>query len=45
LGANLKQPPALGFGTMLNDRPDAEWSTVDGFKFWKSPFEVESEAP
>jgi len=42
LGANLKQPPALGFGTLLNDRPESEWSTVDGFKFWKSPFEVET---
>jgi Enoyl-(Acyl carrier protein) reductase len=42
LGANLKVPPALGFGTALDGRPDAEWSSVDGFKFWKSPFEVDS---
>ncbi len=42
LGANLKQPPALGFGTTLQDRAAGEWQQVDGYKFWKSPFEVES---
>jgi NAD(P)-dependent dehydrogenase (short-subunit alcohol dehydrogenase family) len=41
LGANLKLPPALGFGTTLNDRPTDEWTSEDGYRFWKSPFEVE----
>src|SRR5438034_9928439 len=40
LGANLKGPPALGFGTSLAERPTEEWQDVDGFRFWKSPFEV-----
>jgi hypothetical protein len=40
LGANLKQPPALGFGTALDDRPSDEWTAGEGYRFWKSPFEV-----
>jgi NAD(P)-dependent dehydrogenase (short-subunit alcohol dehydrogenase family) len=42
LGMNLKQPPAGGFGTMLDQRPADEWSEVDDYRFWQSPFEVES---
>jgi hypothetical protein len=41
LGANLKGPPALGFGTTLTQRPADEWTTVDGYKFWRSPYEVD----
>jgi NAD(P)-dependent dehydrogenase (short-subunit alcohol dehydrogenase family) len=41
LGANLKPPPALGFGTALADRPADEWQEVDGFRFWRAPFEVQ----
>ena len=41
LGANLKQPPAGGFGTALHERPAGEWSEVDGYRFWRSPYEVE----
>jgi NAD(P)-dependent dehydrogenase (short-subunit alcohol dehydrogenase family) len=41
LGANLKPPPALGFGTALADRPPDEWQDVDGFHFWRSRHEVE----
>jgi NAD(P)-dependent dehydrogenase (short-subunit alcohol dehydrogenase family) len=40
LGANLKPPQALGFGTRLDERPPEEWTEVDGFRFWRSPFEV-----
>jgi NAD(P)-dependent dehydrogenase (short-subunit alcohol dehydrogenase family) len=40
LGANLKPPQSTGFGTSLDDRPPEEWSEVDGYKFWHSPFEV-----
>jgi NAD(P)-dependent dehydrogenase (short-subunit alcohol dehydrogenase family) len=40
LGANLKPPPALGFGTALSNRPASEWTEVDGFRFWKSPLEI-----
>jgi NAD(P)-dependent dehydrogenase (short-subunit alcohol dehydrogenase family) len=41
LGANLKSPPHGAFGTALDKRPAEEWSDVDGFRFWHSPFEVE----
>jgi NAD(P)-dependent dehydrogenase (short-subunit alcohol dehydrogenase family) len=44
LGANLKAPPAGGFGTMLDQRPAEEWSDVEGFRFWHSPHEVPQEA-
>jgi NAD(P)-dependent dehydrogenase (short-subunit alcohol dehydrogenase family) len=40
LGANLKVPPASGFGTTLDKRPDEEWVAEDGYRFWHSPFEV-----
>src|SRR6266702_267172 len=39
-GANLKPAQSTGFGTTLDDRPPEEWSEVEGFKFWHSPFEV-----
>jgi NAD(P)-dependent dehydrogenase (short-subunit alcohol dehydrogenase family) len=40
LGANLKPPPALGFGTKLDERPAEEWTEIaPGRKFWKSPWE------
>jgi NAD(P)-dependent dehydrogenase (short-subunit alcohol dehydrogenase family) len=40
LGANLKQPPALGFGTKLDERPAEEWTDLaPGRRFWKSPWE------
>jgi NAD(P)-dependent dehydrogenase (short-subunit alcohol dehydrogenase family) len=41
LGENLKSPPHGAFGTALDKRPTQEWSEVDGFRFWHSPFEVE----
>jgi NAD(P)-dependent dehydrogenase (short-subunit alcohol dehydrogenase family) len=41
LGENLKSPPHGAFGTALDKRPAGEWSEVDGFRFWHSPFEVE----
>jgi hypothetical protein len=41
LGENLKSPPHGAFGTALDKRPGQEWSEVDGFRFWHSPFEVE----
>jgi NAD(P)-dependent dehydrogenase (short-subunit alcohol dehydrogenase family) len=40
LGANLKPPQSLGFGTRLDDRPRDEWSDINGFRFWHSPYEV-----
>jgi NAD(P)-dependent dehydrogenase (short-subunit alcohol dehydrogenase family) len=41
LGANLKPPPALGFGTKLDERPAEEWIEIaPGRKFWKSPWEA-----
>jgi hypothetical protein len=40
LGGSLKPPPATGFGTVLDKRPAEEWSEVDGFRFWHSPYEV-----
>ena len=40
LGANLKPPQSLGFGTKLDERPPEEWTEVDGYRFWRSPFEV-----
>jgi NAD(P)-dependent dehydrogenase (short-subunit alcohol dehydrogenase family) len=42
LGANLKAPSHGGFGTNLNERPSDEWSAVDGYRFWHSPFEVKA---
>src|SRR6478672_6217908 len=40
LGANLKPPPAGGFGTRLDDRPAEEWSELKpGRRFWKNPWE------
>jgi NAD(P)-dependent dehydrogenase (short-subunit alcohol dehydrogenase family) len=40
LGANLKQPPAGGFGTKLDERPAEEWTELSpGRRFWKSPWE------
>ena len=44
LGANLKPPPATGFGASLDGRPESEWTAVDGYRFWRSPFEVAAEA-
>ena len=41
LGANLKPPPATGFGTALDERPKGEWTEAEGYKFWHSPHEVE----
>jgi len=40
LGANLKEPPSLAFGTALDERPAEEWTEIDGVRFWHSPFEV-----
>jgi NAD(P)-dependent dehydrogenase (short-subunit alcohol dehydrogenase family) len=40
LGANLKPPQSLGFGTKLDERPAEEWTDIDGYRFWRSPFEV-----
>jgi NAD(P)-dependent dehydrogenase (short-subunit alcohol dehydrogenase family) len=40
LGARLKAPPALGFGTTLDNRPAEEWTTIDDVRFWHSPYEV-----
>jgi NAD(P)-dependent dehydrogenase (short-subunit alcohol dehydrogenase family) len=40
LGANLKPPPAGGFGTQLHERPADEWTDLDGYRFWQSPDEV-----
>jgi NAD(P)-dependent dehydrogenase (short-subunit alcohol dehydrogenase family) len=40
LGANLKSPSNASFGSNLDERPAEEWTEVDGFKFWRSPFEV-----
>jgi NAD(P)-dependent dehydrogenase (short-subunit alcohol dehydrogenase family) len=42
LGANLKIPPAGGFGTTLDKRPAEEWKAEDGYRFWHSPFEVDA---
>ncbi|MDQ3811318.1 MAG: SDR family oxidoreductase, partial [Chloroflexota bacterium] len=42
LGANLKAPPALEFGTTLDQRPGEEWTSVNGYRFWRSRFEVEA---
>jgi NAD(P)-dependent dehydrogenase (short-subunit alcohol dehydrogenase family) len=40
LGANLKEPPSIGFGTRLDARPAAEWSDLGpGQRFWRSPWE------
>ena len=41
LGANLKPPPATGFGTALDTRPAGEWTEGDRYRFWQSPHEVE----
>ena len=38
--ANLKPPQSTGFGTTLDERPADEWTEVDGYRFWHSPFEV-----
>ena len=43
LGANLKPPPAGGFGTALDQRPAAEWTAMDGYRYWRSPCEVAAE--
>jgi NAD(P)-dependent dehydrogenase (short-subunit alcohol dehydrogenase family) len=45
LGANLKPAQGTGFGTSLDQRPGTEWSEIDGYKFWRSPFEVEAPQP
>jgi len=38
LGAKLTAPPSVEFGTTLDSRPPAEWSTVKpGRKVWKNP--------
>src|ERR1700730_15767236 len=41
LGANLKTPQHGAFGTSLDQRPLEEWTDEEGYRFWKSPFEVE----
>ena len=43
LGANLKPPPATGFGVSIDKRPPSEWSTADGYRYWQSPFEVSAD--
>ena len=40
LGANLKPPPSVGFGTSLDQRSASEWTDVNGYRMWCSPFEV-----
>jgi NAD(P)-dependent dehydrogenase (short-subunit alcohol dehydrogenase family) len=45
LGANLKKPSHGTFGTDLDTRPAEEWTTVDGYQFWRSPFEVQPPTP
>jgi NAD(P)-dependent dehydrogenase (short-subunit alcohol dehydrogenase family) len=40
LGANLKAPPWSAFGGSIGQRPAEEWSTADGYRAWRSPFEV-----
>jgi NAD(P)-dependent dehydrogenase (short-subunit alcohol dehydrogenase family) len=40
LGANLKPPQSTGFGTTLDERPADEWTELDHYRFWRSPFEV-----
>jgi NAD(P)-dependent dehydrogenase (short-subunit alcohol dehydrogenase family) len=40
IGANLKSPQNASFGSNLDERPAEEWTEVDGFRFWHSPFEV-----
>jgi hypothetical protein len=38
LGAALEPPPALAFGTDLDQRPDAEWTALGaGRRHWRSP--------
>lgn len=41
IGANLKSPSTASFGSNLDQRPAEEWTEVEGFKFWQSPFEVQ----
>ena len=37
LGARLEPPPAIGFGTALDEQPGAEWTDVGGGRrFWRS---------
>jgi NAD(P)-dependent dehydrogenase (short-subunit alcohol dehydrogenase family) len=43
LGANFKPPVASGFGTTLDSRPAEEWAEVNGYRFWRSPYEVPRE--
>ncbi len=43
LGANLKPPPAGGFGVSFDQRPPSEWSTAEGYRYWQSPFEVSAD--
>jgi hypothetical protein len=40
LGANLKPPPSIGFGTKLDERPRAEWTDLGGgVRLWRSAWE------
>jgi NAD(P)-dependent dehydrogenase (short-subunit alcohol dehydrogenase family) len=40
LGAHLKPPPSIGFGTTLHERPAGEWSDLGaGVRFWRAPWE------
>jgi NAD(P)-dependent dehydrogenase (short-subunit alcohol dehydrogenase family) len=40
LGARLEPPPAIGFGTALDEQPGAEWADLGGGRrFWRSPRE------
>jgi enoyl-[acyl-carrier-protein] reductase (NADH) len=40
LGANLKPPPSIGFGALLDERPASEWRDLgSGLRFWRSPWE------
>jgi NAD(P)-dependent dehydrogenase (short-subunit alcohol dehydrogenase family) len=41
LGANLKPPQHATFAGSVDQRPASEWTEVEGYRFWQSPFEVE----
>lgn len=44
LGANLKPPQHASFGSTLDQRPPEEWTDQNGYRFWRSPFEVAADS-